>query len=105
MTKSEKTPDTGAGAEPDPGEVLRAAQGQLAGLLGQEAESVSSFARSEDGWELDVEVLELPRVPDSTSLLASYRVSLGPDGMLTGYRRLRRYERGRAEPHPSAERP
>ena len=95
MTKSEKTRNEGKGADPDPGEVLRAARGQLAELLGREAESVSSFARADDGWDMDVEVLELLRVPDSTSLLASYRVHLGPDGTLTGYHRLRRYERGR----------
>lgn len=34
----------------------------------------------------------------TAGLLASYRVSLDPQGLLTGYRRFRRYERGRAKP-------
>jgi hypothetical protein len=80
-------------------EVLRHARAQLAELTGMAAESVSSFERTEDGWELEIEVLELTRVPDTMSLLASYEVTLNPHGELTGYRRVRRYERGRAEPH------
>ncbi|MEE1753927.1 gas vesicle protein GvpO [Streptomyces sp. SP18CS02] len=78
-------------------QVLRAAQAQLTELTGREAESVSSFEQTEDGWILNIEVLELARVPDTMSLLASYEVQLDPRGELTGYRRVRRYERGRAD--------
>jgi hypothetical protein len=77
--------------------VLRQARTQLAELTGAAAESVSSFEQTEDGWALEVEVLELERVPDTMSLMASYRVDLDPQGTLTGYRRVRRYERGRAD--------
>lgn len=86
---------------PSPMELLRQARGQLAELTGMEAESVSSFEQTEEGWSLEVEVLELERVPDTMSLMASYQVELDPDGELTGYRRVRRYERGRADPHRS----
>lgn len=90
--------DTDADDRPSPVEVLRQARGQLAELTGMTAESVSSFEQTEDGgWALEVEVLELERVPDTMSLMASYRVDLDPRGTLTGYRRVRRYERGRAD--------
>ncbi|MFD7298916.1 gas vesicle protein [Streptomyces sp. NPDC059897] len=89
---------TEAGGAPGPMEVLREARAQLAELTGMAAETVSSFERTEDGWELEIEVLEVARVPDTMSLLASYQVSLDPHGVLTGYRRIRRYERGRSEP-------
>jgi Gas vesicle synthesis protein GvpO len=82
---------------PGPMEVLRNARAQLEGLTGMAAESVSSFERTDDGWKLDIEVLELSRVPDTMSLLASYEVDLDPRGELRGYRRVRRYERGRAD--------
>lgn len=82
---------------PSPMEVVREARSQLTELTGMTAEAVSSFARTEDGWALTVEVLELERVPDTMSLLASYEVSLDSRGSLTGYRRVRRYERGRAQ--------
>ncbi|MEV5756744.1 gas vesicle protein [Streptomyces tendae] len=82
---------------PKPMEVLREARAQLAELTGMTAESVSSFEQTEEGWALEVEVLELERVPDTMSLMASYQVELDPEGQLTGYRRVRRYERGRAD--------
>jgi hypothetical protein len=81
-------------------EVLRQARTQLAELTGMTAESVSSFEQTDDGWSLEIEVLELTRVPDTMSLMASYQVDLDPDGQLTGYRRVRRYERGRADARP-----
>lgn len=84
---------------PRPMEVLRDALAQLAELTGMTAESASSFAQTEDGWSLDVEVLELERVPETMSLMATYQVELDPEGQLTGYRRVRRYERGRADTH------
>ncbi|MEU9478823.1 gas vesicle protein [Streptomyces sp. NPDC048191] len=80
-----------------PMEVLRQARAQLAELTGLAPESVTSFERTEDGWALEVEVLELARVPDTMSLMASYQVELDHSGQLTGYRRVHRYERGRAD--------
>jgi hypothetical protein len=88
---------TAAKHRPSPMEVLRGARAQLAELTGLTPESVSSFEQTEDGWSLEVEVLELARVPDTMSLMASYQVELDPEGQLTGYRRARRYERGRAD--------
>jgi hypothetical protein len=84
-----------------PVQVLREARAQLAELAGVTAESVTSFERTDAGWSLEVEVLELERVPDTMSLMASYLVELDPEGLLTGYRRLGRYERGRADAHRS----
>ncbi|GAA3486604.1 MULTISPECIES: gas vesicle protein [Streptomyces] len=83
--------------KPGPMQVLRAAREQISELTGMPAESVSSFEQIEGGWVLRVEVLELERVPDTMSLLASYEVQLDPDGELTGYRRVGRYARGQAD--------
>ncbi|MFH8337353.1 gas vesicle protein [Streptomyces sp. AM6-12] len=85
---------------PGPMEVLRQARAQLAELTGLVPESVSSFEQTENGWSLEVEVLELERVPDTMSLMGAYQVELDQDGQLTGYRRVRRYERGRADARP-----
>ncbi|MEV7684414.1 gas vesicle protein [Streptomyces bungoensis] len=86
---------------PTPMEVLRQARSQLAELTGLTPESVSSFEQTENGWSLEMEVLELPKVPDTMSLMASYQVDLDRRGELTGYRRVRRYERGRADARQS----
>jgi hypothetical protein len=79
-------------------ELLREVCRQLTELTGHPAESVSSLARTDDGWALEVEVLEVERIPDTTSLLATYEVTLDEEKRLAGYRRTRRYERGRADP-------
>ncbi|MDF3299543.1 gas vesicle protein [Streptomyces tropicalis] len=80
-----------------PAEAIREAREQLGELTGKPVDAVSTFSATEDGWNLEVEVLELSRVPDTMSLLASYRVTLDHQGMLTGYQRIRRYERGRSD--------
>lgn len=70
--------------------------GEITGLT---AESVTSLTRNgADGWILHLEVVEVARVPDTTSLLATYEVGTDRGGRLTGYRRIRRYERGRPDP-------
>lgn len=53
---------------------------------------------TEDGWQADVEVLELERVPGTTSVMASYRVTLDEQGELVAYERTRRYTRGQIDP-------
>ncbi|MFJ4691220.1 gas vesicle protein [Streptomyces sp. NPDC088766] len=98
--QNEGRDDTVTDDRPKPMEVLRQARAQLAELTGMTAESVSSFSQTENGWSLEVEVLELERVPDTMSLMGSYEVELDPEGQLTGYRRVRRYERGRADARP-----
>jgi hypothetical protein len=44
-----------------------------------------------------VDVLEVSRIPDTTSLLASYEVQLDKQGELVECRRVRRYRRGAAD--------
>ncbi|MFF9580937.1 gas vesicle protein [Streptomyces achromogenes] len=95
--RNERKENEADGRRPTPMEVLRQARAQLTELTGLVPETVSSFEQTEDGWSVEVEVLELARVPDTMSLMASYQVELDPEGQLTGYRRVRRYERGRAD--------
>ncbi|WP_426361763.1 gas vesicle protein GvpO [Streptomyces sp. E-08] len=73
---------------------MRSAVEQVSELLGQVPESVSSLRTVEDGWEAQVEVLELARIPDTTSILASYKVTVDAEGELVSYERTRRYSRG-----------
>jgi hypothetical protein len=59
--------------------------------------SVTSLVRVDGGWELIVDVVELRRVPDTASLLATYRVTTDDAGDITGYERVRRFNRGEAD--------
>ncbi|MBM4791622.1 gas vesicle protein [Streptomyces sioyaensis] len=76
---------------------MRNASEQLEELLGRVPESVSAVQPTEDGWQADVEVLELERVPGTTSVMATYRVTLDEEGELVAYERTRRYTRGQID--------
>ncbi|MGW3667817.1 gas vesicle protein GvpO [Streptomyces sp. NPDC005141] len=91
-TTARRTPSV-RGAE----QAARAACRSLEGLIGHPTEGVSAVGREDDGWCVVVDVLELPRIPDTTSLLASYEVRIDQDGELMEYRRVRRYRRGSAD--------
>jgi gas vesicle protein GvpO len=78
-------------------DVMRRAAEQLEDLLGKAPESVSSIQPRDDGWTADVEVVEVQRIPDTTSVMASYRVTLDADGSLLGYEQRRRYARGQID--------
>ncbi|WP_331446874.1 gas vesicle protein [Streptomyces xanthochromogenes] len=67
---------------------------ELCDLLRCPSGSVSAIKPSDSGWTADIEVLELERIPDTSSVMASYRVQLDERGELTGYERTRRYQRG-----------
>lgn len=76
---------------------MRGAAAQLAELLGTAPDSVSALRPAQDGWTADVEVVELERVPDTMTVMATYRVTLDLQGQLLGYERVRRYARGQLD--------
>ncbi|WAP54292.1 gas vesicle protein GvpO [Streptomyces sp. S465] len=75
----------------------RRAAHHVAQLTGRDPEGVTSLEHREDGWAIGIEVVETHRIPDSTDILAEYRVELDDHGELVTYRRTERYPRGRAE--------
>jgi hypothetical protein len=74
--------------------IAREAAEQLGQLTGRDVEGVTALERTEDGWRVEVEVLEVRRIPETTDVLATYELTLDDDGDIEGYRRLRRYVRG-----------
>ncbi len=79
------------------GQSARYAAEHVAGLTGRQPESVTSVERTDNGWCVGIEVVESRRIPDSTDILAVYRVEVDDGGELISYRRAERYYRGRAE--------
>ena len=73
---------------------VRGALEQFAGLTQLQPVGATGVRREEDGWSVLVDVVELERVPSTTSVMATYRVDLDGSGELTGYERLRRFSRG-----------
>lgn len=86
-----------ASARPNAVKIARSAKEQLSELLNKDSETVIGIQRTDDGWEVDLEVVETQRIPDTTDVLAIYRVQLNGSGDVEGYQRLERYIRGKAE--------
>ncbi len=76
--------------------VISSARAQLQDLTGRPAEAVTSVERVERGWHLSVELVELERIPASTSILGAYDVWVDHDGNLLEYARTGRYHRNQA---------
>lgn len=71
----------------------RRAARRIERLTDHPVDGVSAVAREEHGWRVDVDVVEVARIPDTTSLIATYQVDLDEDGRLVQYRRVRRFPR------------
>lgn len=83
-----------------PPEIVGRARQQVEELFGKSVEDVSGFGHPEDnggGWTVTLELLELPRIPDTTSLLGTYEATLDAEGNLLDARRVRRYPRNQID--------
>jgi hypothetical protein len=69
----------------------------VAELTGKPTTGVTSLGRTEHGWTVGIEVVEDARIPSSGDILAEYQAEVGAAGELLGYRRIRRYPRGRGD--------
>lgn len=84
-------------------EIAQVALRDITKLTGRQPLGATSVMPSDDGWTVEVEVVEDRRIPSSADILALYEVVLDLDGQLLSYRRTRRYMRGStnsgAQPH------
>lgn len=78
-------------------EIARDAVRQLYAVTGMTPETISSIDHDDDYWYVEVEALEVSRIPPTTDILSSYRVQLDGDGEIVGYRRTRRYIRNQIQ--------
>jgi hypothetical protein len=74
---------------------LEAAQ-ELVALTGKPFEGIVGVSRNDHAWDVEVEVLEMSRIPSTTDVIAVYRVTVDQHGELVSYRRVHRYLRGQA---------
>lgn len=87
----------GGGSEPPrAGEIARLAARQLGELTRRQVEGISGLGRDENGWRVEVEVVEVDRVPSSTDVMGTYAVSVDAQGELLSYERVERFVRGQA---------
>ena len=67
---------------------------QLLELTGRRPRAIIGLEKRDDGWRVQVEVVEVRRIPNTTDVLSLYEVNADDKGDLQGYRRIRRYARG-----------
>jgi len=92
--RSQAAPRAEARPRTPASKVAAEAKNELAALTGKDAEGVTGLERTDDGWLVRVEVVELRRIPDTTDVLALYEVHTDSHGGLESYERVRRYVRG-----------
>jgi hypothetical protein len=66
----------------------------IAEMTERQPVQMTSVSPTEDGWLVEVEVIEDRRIPTSSDILALYEVELDANGELLAYHRIRRYLRG-----------
>lgn len=86
----------GSRSRPSTADLAIAAAEQLVALTGKPFEGVVGLRRNEHGWDVEVEVVEMRRIPNTTDVIGVYRVAVDSQGDLLDYRRVHRYLRGQA---------
>lgn len=70
---------------------------QLAELTSHCALGATAIKPGEDGWSVEIEVLEERRIPSTADLLSLYAIELDTKGQLVSYHRIKRYARNRTD--------
>lgn len=86
-----------AAASGDVTKVIDRARQHVEQVVGAEPEGVSGIERMNGNWCVNVEVVKLHRIPDSTDVLASLVVVVDGDGDLVSLQETRRYRRSQSE--------
>jgi hypothetical protein len=79
-----------------PMQLARLAGAQLMQLTGRDLDGSAGIERTDEGWRVLFEVVEVTRVPRAMDVLGLYEVVVDDDGDLVRYERIRRY--GRSQP-------
>lgn len=90
-------PERTAAPSGDIAKVVARAREHVEQVLGEEPEGVSGIDRTNGNWCVNVEIVKLRRIPESTDVLASYAVVVDGEGDLVSLQETRRYRRSHAE--------
>jgi len=66
----------------------------IADLTAKDTEGVTLVEPVEDGWVVNIEVVEDRRIPSTSDMLSIFECRLDDEGNLMSYRRIRTYRRG-----------
>ena len=68
-------------------DAIHGATVRLKSLTGLEVSSVIGATRTDDGWQVEIELIERKAIPDTQDLLGVYEVCLDDGGGMTSYER------------------
>lgn len=94
-SSGDRPPDDAGGVTA--AEAAKAAVAQVTNLTSKKPVGVTGLAPTEEGWRVEVEIVEEAHIPSTSDLMALYEVDLDQSGELMSYRRTRRYVRGRVD--------
>jgi hypothetical protein len=78
-------------------EAVQVASDYITAITGRQLTQITGVEPSDDdGWIVEVEVVEDRRIPSSADMLALFEIELDADGELLVYHRTHRYMRGHA---------
>ena len=75
-------------------DIAQIAKQSLVELTGLKADTVSGMSKDEAGWHVNVDMIQLKRIPEASDVLATYETVLDDQGNLVCWQRTRCYQRG-----------
>ncbi len=75
-------------------ELIERARRQLAEITGLKPLGVTRVFKENGGWHINVEMLEMARIPDSSDVLGDYETVIAEDGHILRFERRRTRLRG-----------
>jgi hypothetical protein len=100
---ADEDPDESPNGENDGGarlpadKIVMRARKVIDDLGGMDVDRVTAVEEEDDGWRVNVEVVETRRIPDTSDILARYQVRLTHGGQFRGYRQIGRRRRDQLE--------
>jgi hypothetical protein len=76
-------------------QISSVARKSVAAITGREPELVSRCERRDDGWQIQVELVDTKARITDNDIMATYNLIFDAAGELLGYERTRRYSRGK----------
>ena len=70
-------------------EVINAAKDQLQSILTLDVANVIAASKTNDGWDVKIDLVERKAIPDTQDLLGTYDVILDEEGNIVSYERKR----------------
>lgn len=101
MAETQTTSD-GSASQPkrrrvSPDEIVERAKKVLDDLGGMDVDRVTGVEADDEGWRINLEVVETRRIPDTADIIAKYEVLLSRGGRFRSYRLVGRRRRDQLE--------